>query len=306
MKKYKLVLLAIIIIAVKVTANDGMWLMQDLNEELQMQIKAKNNELGSDFVYSSNISLSDNQRDIAAERYVPRRFKIGTPPKSSDPLKVITIFTEGMYGNLDPVNLGLLFREFGDDKYYGLETEYSRPLTVRIYMDMDEPIDEMFLKELVEKQQLILVAHGQEIVRILDYKFKGISDEVTTFDRREFLELNYDAFKSSYKTNSEKYGDHNLTSLIIPYPELELPLYYRTLPYLSSYLSLTDGVISMETFLDDSDQVSMKITYSPSVITENELWDTLCSDTWEVISKDGEIKRMRVNLDFDEKRGHAE
>lgn len=261
----------------------------------------------STFVKSRTANILYNPNEISEEEilgatYVPVKFKIATPPKSKDSLKVVTIYTEGMYDVSDPRNLGIQLKQFGEGKYFGVETEFSCPLTVRIYMDKDEPVDESFLKQTVEKKQLVVVANGQEKITDLNFHFEGVGDEVFTISRRDFLERQFNSYKSNYKEALEKYADLDSATLVIPFPELELPLHARNLPYLSSYLSLTDGVLRLETYLDKNDLPSITITYVPSVISIDKLWDTLSSDIWKARMTTGEILEVDAKYDFTEKR----
>ena len=261
----------------------------------------------STFVKSRTANILYNPNEISEEEilgatYVPVKFKIATPPKSKDSLKVVTIYTESMYDVSDPRNLGIQLKQFGEGKYFGVETEFSCPLTIRIYMDKDEPVDESFLKQTVEKKQLVVVANGQEKITDLNFHFEGVGDEVFTISRRDFLERQFNSYKSNYKEALEKYADLDSATLVIPFPELELPLHARNLPYLSSYLSLTDGVLRLETYLDKNDLPSITITYVPSVISIDKLWDTLSSDIWKARMTTGEILEVDAKYDFTEKR----
>ncbi|MFR9555189.1 MAG: 4Fe-4S binding protein [Rikenellaceae bacterium] len=65
---------------------------------------------------------------ILSQIYEPTKFKINTPDKDVELIKVVTIRTENMHDKLDPNYLGLQFRNSGR-KYYGLETEYDCPIS---------------------------------------------------------------------------------------------------------------------------------------------------------------------------------
>ena len=76
-----------------------------------------------------------------------------------------------MYDKMDINYLGLQMRAT-DKKIYGLETEFSCPLTVRIYLDPSESLDKAWLKEIVEKKVLEMPVHGGGTKEIeVDYKF---------------------------------------------------------------------------------------------------------------------------------------
>ena len=242
-----------------------------------------------------------NEEAIRGAIYVPAKFTIAQPGKSDSLIKVITLFTEKMYDSLDPNYLGMQLRQQEGKKYFGVETEFSCPLTVRLFMGLDEPIDEGFLKEVVEKRELVIqTADGKENKIKLAYEFVGLSNEVDTITRRELLERQFNSYSMVYKKNNEEFGGRDSTELIIPYPTLSRPIVSRNMPYLSSYLSLTDGILSMDTYLDElNDQPTIRIRYVPSVISEEALWQVLQKETWQVKMKDGSINEVEARMKFD-------
>lgn len=252
--------------------------------------------------HKANILYDPNQTNEEAIRgaiYVPAKFKIANPEKSDSLIKVITIFTEKMYDATAPNYLGMQFRQYKDRKYYGIQTEFSCPLIVRLYVDLDEPVDKDFLKEVVEKPELILKgANGKENIIKLNYEFVSLSNEIDTISRREFIELSFNKYSMYYKNNNEQFGGKDSTTLIIPYPNLDKPIVSRNLPYLSSYLSLTEGILRMETYLNEEDTPAFKIVYVPSVISEEELWQTLQQKTWKVKMRDESIQEVEARIEF--------
>lgn len=244
-----------------------------------------------------------SEEKILEATYTPVKFKIVNPAESDSLIKMITIYTEKMYDKLDPNHLGMQFRQYGNGKYFGIETKFSCPLTVHLYMDIEEPVDKEFLKNIVEKRQLItLTADGQENIRNLDFEFVKIGAETDTITRKEFFERHFNSYNSRYKENIKKFGRLDSVSLVISFPELDKPIYSRNLPYLSSYLSITEGVLSLSTFLDEDNLPSLKITYVPSVISDEKLWENLCADRWRVKMTNGEIKEVDAKLNFKNKR----
>ena len=256
--------------------------------------------------HSANILYDPTQiseEEILGATYTPVTFKIAPPSESDSLVKMITMYTENMYDTFDPNYLGMLFRQSGNDKYFGIETKFSCPLTVNLYMNVNEPVDVKFLKNIVEKKQLItLTTDGKENVTDLNFKFVKLGVETDTITRREFLERIFNSYISQFKEDIEKYGELESDTLVIPFPELDKPIYSKSLPYLSSYLSMADGVLELETFLDENDLPSMKIIYVPSVLSEEKLWEYLCSDKWSIKMMSGEINEVDARLDFKNKR----
>jgi hypothetical protein len=131
--------------------------------------------------------------------YTPSKFTIMTPSKADTLIKVITIRTEKMYDRMDPNYLGMQIKKTGR-KYFGLETEYACPLIVRLYMALDEPIDEAFYKEMVEMKTLEMAMHGGATKEIkVNYEYVKLEPQIDTITRRMLLERQFNFYSRDYK-----------------------------------------------------------------------------------------------------------
>jgi polyferredoxin/copper chaperone CopZ len=255
------------------------------------------------FVKHHVVEIFYNPEEVTPEKiqeaiYVPAKFKIATPPAEAQQIKVITIYTEKMYDRMDPNYLGLQFR-FTEKGYYGIETEYSCPLTVRLYMDMNEPVDEDFIKKTVEMKELQMPVHGGGVNVIkVDYVYSGISDKIDTVTRREFLERQFNAYSRNYKKNIETWGGKNEAIYELVYPDLDKPLITRGLPYLSSHLSQIDGFLGMETVLNENDEYAFRFRYSKDVLNDEEIWKALTSAKWSILDKEGNKSEVDPKFTF--------
>jgi polyferredoxin len=244
-----------------------------------------------------------NPDKIKEAIYTPGKFKIATPPVGAQ-IKVITIYTEKMYDKMDPNYLGMQFR-LTKKGYYGLETEYSCPLTVRLYMDVNEPVDESFIKSIVEMKELAMPAHdGETNIIKVDYKYEGMSDQIDTISRREFLERQMYKFDKTFKDNYEKWGGKDEAVYEIVYENLDKPIITRYIPYLASHLSMIDGFLGLAVVLNDNEDYAFRITYSKAVLDDDKIWAALTQPKWKVKSKDGEISETDPKFSF-ETKGHT-
>ncbi|HCT93490.1 MAG: hypothetical protein A2X19_01390 [Bacteroidetes bacterium GWE2_39_28] len=258
------------------------------------------------FVKHSNVDIYYNPAEVTEERireliYIPSKFKIATPPKDVENIKVVTIYTEKMYDRMDPNYLGLQFRNTGKG-YYGLETEYSCPLTVRLYMDLDEPIDEKFFKKMVEMKELEMLIHGggTNIVKV-DFEYIGISDVVDTISRREFLIRQFTTFSVPFKSNQEEWAGKNEAVYELVYPDLDKPLITRNLPFLSNHLSQIPGFISIETLVNEADEYCFRITYSKDALDDDKIWEVLNRSKWTIKNREGVMEEVDPKFSFTEK-----
>ncbi len=233
--------------------------------------------------------------------YTPSKFKIATPPAEASLIKVITIRTEKMYDKMDPNYLGLQIR-LAKKGYYGLETEYACPLIVRLYMDMNEPVDEDFLKSMVELKELEMPVHGGGVKLInVDFEYVKLEDQMDTITRREFLERQFSSYSKKYSKNVEKWGEKNEAVYELVYPDLDKPLITRNIPYLSSHLSQIDGFLGLETLLNDNEEYAFRITYSKDVLNDDKIWEALTKEKWTIMSKDGSTSEVDPKFSFSEK-----
>jgi len=251
-----------------------------------------------DIYYVPSEVTEDKIREMI---YVPSKFKIATPPVEAQQIKVITIYTEKMYDRMDPNYLGLQFRNTGKG-YYGIETEYSCPLTVRLYMDLNEPVDEKFFKEMVELKQLEMPVHGGGVNIVeVDFEYIGLAEGSDTITRREFLERQFNKFSVPFKKNQESWDGKNAAVYELVYPNLDKPLITRNLPYLSNHLSQLEGFLSIETTLNESDEYCFRITYRADVLNDDKIWEALNKAKWTIKNKEGVMEDVDPKFTFDTK-----
>ena len=257
----------------------------------------------STFVKHHNVSILYNPDKITPDKikeliYIPVKFKISTPPQDLDSLVVITIRTEKMYDKLDATYLGMQFRAT-EKGYYGLETEYACPLIVRLYINKNEPIDKDFLEKIVELESVQIPSANDEFKTIeLEYEFISLDEKVDKISRLDFLKRQLFQFSKSFETNSEKWSGKDEKILEIIYPNLDKPAITRYIPYLSSFLSLQDGILGLETAVSDKGEYLFKIKYSAKAITENKIFEVLKMPEWQVKTKDGEIQIIESKIPF--------
>ena len=257
------------------------------------------------FVKHSVVDIYYSPAEISPDKikeliYTPAKFKIATPPAGAQ-IKVITIRTEKMYDKMDPNYLGLQFRN--DKKgYYGIETEYACPLIVRIYMDVNEPVDEDYMEEKVEMKELVMPVHGggTNIVKV-DFEYIKMDEGVDTISRREFLERQFNFYSKRYKSNEEKWGGKNEAVYELVYEDLDKPLITRNIPYLSSHLSLIDGFLGIETIINDKEEYCFRITYSKDALNDDKIWAALTMPQWTIKTKDGELQTSDAKFAFEQK-----
>lgn len=239
-----------------------------------------------------------NEEAIRQGIYTPSKFKINHPSQEDTLIKVITIRTENMYDKMDPNYLGMQFRNSGK-KYFGLETEYACPLIVRLYMGLNEPVDKDFLKETVQMKTLEMPVHGGGVRKVeVDYKFVGLEQQIDTITRKEFLVRQFNAVNKIYKEKVEKYAGEKTAVYELVNKSLDKPIVSRNIPYLSSYLSLVDGVLGLQVLVNDNEEYAIRILYAESVMNPDKLWEVLTAPKWKVKMKDGSVQEEDAKMTF--------
>lgn len=258
------------------------------------------------FVKHGRVVISYDPKQTSEENiqkavYTPTVFRISSPEKGVEKVKVITIRTENMYDKMDPNYLGLQFRETGR-KYYGLATEYACPLIVKIYMDIDEPIDEQFLKKVVNMKVLNMPVHGGGNKETkIDYKFIKLEEGVDTIAIRPYLEEMFKPFKAEFKSRVEKYAGK--PQEIMSYSDInyEKPITLRNLPYLSNHLSKNDGIIGVYLVLDEENEPTIQIRYCTDDINADKVLELINMPTWTITYSNNNVKEESARFHFDAK-----
>jgi len=236
--------------------------------------------------------------DIQKAVYTPTKFRISDVGEGAQQIKAITLRVENMYDRLDPNYLGMQIRNSGR-KYYGLETEYACPLIVRLYMDIDEPVDEAFLKEMVSLKEVEMPQHGGGVNIIpVNYKFVRIEEETDTLALRPYLEKMFTPFKAEFKVRVDKYAGKPQQTMSYSSMNYEKPLTLRNLPYLSNYLSQQEGIIGIYLLLNDDNLPTIRVRYCTDDITAEKIMELVNQPQWTIKYKEDDIREEAQRFKF--------
>ncbi len=233
--------------------------------------------------------------DIRRSIYTPVKFKISHPGKAVSKIAVVTFYTENMPASVDVNYLGLQFRS-GGRKYYGLVSKYSEPLTLSLYLDVNEPIDLDYIKKTVEMKEMEIMMHGGKVRKeSVDFRFVKAENKIDTISKRALLEMLFRPYKKMFDDNIDT---GTLSFFDIVYPDVDKPLVIRALPTLANYLSQNEGLMGLETTLNSQDDPVIRIYYDTQRITEEKIKEILSRKKWKVQTKDGEIKEIDPIVKF--------
>ena len=80
----------------------------------------------------------------------------------------------------------------------------------------------------------------------------------------------------------ENIDEKDLAFYDVVYPDIEKPMIARGLPVLASYLTLNDGLLGLETTLNNEDEAVIRIYYSKDNVNEEQIKEILTQKKWKV------------------------
>ena len=255
------------------------------------------------FVNRHSVEILYDPAKTTAEKiqeaiYTPVKFRVNTPDHNAvDSLKVVTIRTEKMYDKLDINYLGMQMRLTGK-KIYGLESEFSCPLIVRVIMDPSEDLTEDWFEEIVEMDVLQMPVHGGGVNEIeVDYEFIEMEDGFTMISTADFIKNMFSSFNVQWKSRIEAAGDKQQYMYEIVDKNYEKPIILRNMPYLSNHLSKHEGVIGVYLTLNDDLQPCIRIRFADPM-TQERLWELMTMETWTITYKADDVREEAAKFTF--------
>lgn len=253
------------------------------------------------YVTGHRVKILYNPSEITADEiarmiYNPVKFKISQPEKEIKQVKVLTLYVNNMTDPIDVNYLGIQFREI-DKKYYALESEYSKPLLLRIYMNIDEEVDSEFLRSQIEKKEMKILLHGgKSKIEKVNFKLSSLSNVIDTISKREMLERFFKHYIAMFNDSIDNVAKAHYD---ITFPDLEKPAISRQMPTLSGYLSGKKGILGIQTLLNANDLPSIRIIYNPEVTTQEKIKMYLNQPIWEIPDQEGgKLKSIKASLNF--------
>ena len=271
------------------------------------------------FVKSHRVVITYDPKVITPEKlteeiYVPSRCRIESPDWHEVPqVKVTTIRTEKMFNASDLNNLANQFRfTYKDLGVYGLSSEYACPLIVRVYSNPDSALDEEALREIVEMKGVDITKATGEVIRTIpvDFEFVRMEKETQLIDTREYLTGMFDGFDSGsfngryergdstyVQKRSEHYADSQWYCYEVVNQGFEKPIYKRSYPFLSNWLSSHEGVIRVAVKLNADYIPALQITYAEPM-TGDEIWRLLNEPVWKITYAPDDVREEEARIKF--------
>lgn len=229
-----------------------------------------------------------SQEEIEKKIFVPSAHKVTTPdPKQIDSIRVITLLTEGMSDKLDVnyFSLQLRFSEFGD-KIYGVDSEFSCPLTVHVYIDPTLEVPEGWWKQIVNKKEVVFPqTNPDKPTKTIEVNSKFVSQgpDAGMISTADFLHKMFSGFHVEWKQRYEKAAATGAAIHVYEFvdPAFEKPILSRNMPFVSNTLSQHEGVASVSLALNAELLPSIQIEFF-APMTADEIWSILSAETWRI------------------------
>lgn len=233
--------------------------------------------------------------------FTPTLRKYATPGTEVPVLDVVKLGVEGLHDRMDMVYFGMALQKI--EGVYGFTAEFACPVDVTVYTDPAAGVTEEQFAAAIDARELIIpVKDGERIIPmhtvLKSYAAAG------QLSREEFAQTMFrevEKLGGKFLANAGKWGDDAQFPKAVyelELPSIEKPLVRRSFPYFKSFLSCTDGIVSVEFVLRDTVPV-MRIRYVKSMWDDARIWkDIFQAGTWTLRMADGTFKESEPRLKF--------
>lgn len=233
--------------------------------------------------------------------FAPTQRKYKTPGEEVPELQVLALGVEGLHDRMDMVYFGMVLQRI--EGVYGFTAEFACPVDVKVFADPAAALTREQLAEAIDAEELVLkVKDGEKIVP-LHFVLKSFA-EGGTVSREQFVTVMFrDVQKMSgrFVDNMEKWGDDERFPKAVyemPFPSIEKIPIKAGFPYFKSFLSCTDGIVSVDFVLRDL-VPTMQLRYVKSMWDDARLWNEVFqAPVWTLRMADGTFKESEPRLKF--------
>lgn len=235
-------------------------------------------------IYYDAAILNDSL--LQAELFVPGKIAIRSPGAEVVEVKMAALLLDNFFDPMDFDKLSMLLNEKTDA--LGIESEFSCPVTVRIYFPANSVINEPKLREIVETRKIEVKSDESPITLNMAYKVVGRiafkSIDVKAYRLRMFEPLHR---TFNWKT---EYRESMLDTLTVPVDTVQYDS--GLLPYFVSHLSNDDGVVGFHTAMDSMNAIFFKVIYLDTLTNSSNIINAMHCDTLIVNYEGGEKGKM--------------
>ncbi|WP_418981893.1 4Fe-4S binding protein [Alistipes sp.] len=233
--------------------------------------------------------------------FTPTQRKYKTPSEEVPTLDVLKLGVEGLHDRMDMVYFGMVLQRI--EGIYGFTAEFDCPVAVTVYADPAAGLTQAQLAEAIDARELIIPSkEGEKVIPMhTELKSYALAGSVSREAFAETMFRDVEKLGGRFLANAEKWGDDAQFPKAVyemPFPGIEKLPIKQSFPYFKSFLSCTDGIVSVEFVLRDLVPV-MRIHYVKSMWDDRRLWEEVFqAEKWTLRMADGTFKEADPRLKF--------
>jgi ferredoxin len=234
-----------------------------------------------------------NELDLEESLFTPSKTLLRSLPKGSESVTEVSLFLENFFDNYDFSYLARNLQQETDA--LAVLSEYACPVIVKIYFPEEAEINEEALKEILEADELTFEAGGK--TNTVEMKFEVVGKlKTSSQERGQYISLLF----SPYKRMLNDFGNYDSTVVDV----LTLPLggnakLAKRFPYMTSHLSNNDGIIKVETKLNDDYKQMFEVSFVDTMINSEQVYEMITSDSLSISYTSGKKETVANMFDFE-------
>jgi Pyruvate/2-oxoacid:ferredoxin oxidoreductase delta subunit len=270
------------------------------SKAFESQMRKVNGVYGvATFVGTKKVEITYDPAIISEEKleeslFTPSKTVLRTLPAGTENLTEVSFLLENFFDTYDFSYLARLLQQ--ETGATAVLSEFACPVIVKIYFPADAEMDDAALKEVIESE--LLTYEVQDKTMEVELKFEVVGDfKKSALARGEYVAKLFDPYVRTF--NDAKQYDSTVIS-IYSVPMGKNARLTKRLPYLVSHLSNNDGIIKLETRLDEEYKQVMDISYIDTITNALEVFGMISADSLKVSYTSGKQEMVENMFDFSE------
>lgn len=214
-------------------------------------------------------------------------------PKGNDNIIEVTAMMENFFDTYDFSYLARLLQQ--KTEATAIISEYGCPIMVKLFFPENTDIDYDALKDVLEAEELEYEVGGK--TKVVELKFEVVGKLSTSnLSRGEYINMLFDPYAKTF--NDFAIYDSSVVSTFT------LPLgknarLSKRFSYLVSHLSNDDGIIKMETKLDDEYKQVVDFFYVDSMTNADNVFNMVNADSLSITYTSGKKEKVENMFHFE-------
>ena len=229
---------------------------------------------------------------IQAEIFTPQKAVVRELPDSMQNIKMVTCQLDNFFDPSDFSHLNMLLKEKSDA--LGLESSFSCPVTVRLFLPDNSNLNESGLKEMIETKILKINTEGQSTHFYLSFKLVG-TPIFQTIRLTEYKNRMFEPYQRTFNWK-KSYRETMLDTLVVETDPKQYDL--EALPYFVSHLSNDNGVVGFQSSIDSVSRIFFNIIYIDSLTNTTKILESMRSDSLTINYEGGDVGKVVNRFKF--------